>query len=565
MTAQPATRPLLQTGAQILVDSLITHGAHLGFGVPGESYLAVLDAIHERADEFKFIICRQEGGVANMADAYGKLTGQPGIAFVTRGPGATNAAVGIHTAYQDSTPVILFIGQVGNDVVEREAFQEIDFRRMYGPMAKWVAQIDRADRVAEYISHAFHLATSGRPGPVVLALPEDMQTEMAATPNVGRYQRVAAHPGEFDMHQLRDLLGKAQRPFMMLGGGGWNKQACDDMLAFARAFNLPVGASFRCQDLIDNRDPHYVGDVSVGLNPSLAERIKGADLLLIVGARLGEWTTANYTLINIPRPTQKLVHVHAGAEELGRVYQGDLLINSGMPEFAAAAKKLAPVKPAWDTWTRAARADLEAWQQPVTVPGKVNMSEIMHFLGKRLPAETIVTNGAGNYAIWVHRFYRYSGFRTQLGPTSGAMGYGVPSAVAAKIVHPQRTVVSFSGDGCFLMNGQELATAAQYDVKVLFIVVNNSMYGTIRMHQERNYPGHVSGTELKNPDFAALARAYGLHGETVEATADFEAAFERASAAKTSALIEIRVDPDAITPRTTLSAIRAEAKKSQKK
>ncbi|MDP1535635.1 MAG: thiamine pyrophosphate-binding protein, partial [Burkholderiales bacterium] len=343
MTAKSATRPLLQTGAQILVDSLITHGANLAFGVPGESYLAVLDAMYERADEFKFIICRQEGGVTNMADAYGKLTGQPGIAFVTRGPGATNAAVGIHTAFQDSTPVILFIGQVGNDVVEREAFQEIDFRRMYGPMAKWVAQIDRADRVAEYVSHAFHLATSGRPGPVVLALPEDMQTDMAPPSNAGRYQRVAANPGEFDMHRLRDLLGKARRPFMMLGGGGWNKQACDDMLSFARAFNLPVGASFRCQDLIDNRDAHYVGDVSVGLNPKLAERIKTADLLLIVGARLGEWTTANYTLVDIPRPAQKLAHVHAGAEELGRVYQADVLINSGMPEFAAAAKKLAPV------------------------------------------------------------------------------------------------------------------------------------------------------------------------------------------------------------------------------
>lgn len=565
MTAKSATRPLLQTGAQILVDSLITHGANLAFGVPGESYLAVLDAMHDREDEFKFIICRQEGGVTNMADAYGKLTGQPGIAFVTRGPGATNASVGIHTAFQDSTPVILFIGQVGNDVVEREAFQEIDFRRMYGPMAKWVAQIDRADRVAEYISHAFHVATSGRPGPVVLALPEDMQTEMAPPSNAGRYQRVAANPGEFDMHRLRDLLGKAKRPFMMLGGGGWNKQACDDMLSFARAFNLPVGASFRCQDLIDNRDPHYVGDVSVGLNPKLSERIKTSDLLLIVGARLGEWTTANYTLVEIPRPKQKLVHVHAGAEELGRVYQADVLINSGMPEFAAAAKKLAPVKPTWDAWTREARADLEAWQQPVQVPGKVNMSEIMVFLRERLPKETIVTNGAGNFAIWVHRFYPYPGFRTQLGPTSGAMGYGVPSGVAAKIVHPKRPVVSFSGDGCFLMNGQELATAAQYDARVIFIVVNNSMYGTIRMHQEKNYPGRVSGTQLKNPDFAALARAYGLHGETVEATADFAAAFERAWSAKTAALIEVRVDPEAITPRTTLSAIRAEAKKNTKK
>ena len=456
MTAKSATRPLMQTGAQILVDSLITHGANLGFGVPGESYLAVLDAIHERSDEFKFIICRQEGGVTNMADAYGKLTGQPGIAFVTRGPGATNASIGVHTAYQDSTPLILFIGQVGNDVVEREAFQEIDFRRMFGPMCKWVAQIDRADRVAEYISHAFHVATSGRPGPVVLALPEDMQTDMAPTSKAARYQRVAANPGEFDMHKLRDLLGKAKKPLMMVGGGGWTKQASEDILAFARAFNLPVCASFRCQDLVDNRDPHYIGDVAVGLNPKLAERIKTCDLMLVVGARLGEWTTANYT-----RPAQKLVHVHAGAEELGRVYQGELLINSGMPEFAAAAKKLAPVKPAWDTWTQEARAELEAWQQPVKVPGKLNMSEVMDFLRKRLPTESIITNGAGNFAIWVHRFYPYPGFRTQLAPTSGAMGYGVPSGVAAKIVYPKRPVISFSGDGCFLMNGQELATAAQ--------------------------------------------------------------------------------------------------------
>lgn len=554
---------LARSGAQLLVDALKVHGVDTAFGVPGESYLAVLDALHDAQDQIKFIICRQEGGAANMAEAYGKLTGRPGICFVTRGPGATNASIGIHTAFQDSTPVILFIGQVGGDVVEREAFQEIDYRRMYGQMAKWVAQIDRADRVPEYISHAFHVATAGRPGPVVLALPEDMQTEVATVADTARYQRVAAHPGEADMLKLRDMLAQAQRPFLMLGGGGWNRQACDDMLAFATAFNLPVGCSFRCQDLIDNRDPHYVGDVAVGLNPALAERIKSSDLLLVAGPRLGEWTTVNYTLIDIPRPKQKLVHVHAGAEELGRVYQGELLINSGMPEFAAAARKLQPVKPAWDAWTRAARAELEAWQKPVTVPGKLNMSEVVHFLRKRLPPETIVTNGAGNFAIWVHRFFQYAGFRTQLGPTSGAMGYGVPAGIAARLVHPDRPVLAFAGDGDFLMNGQELATAAQYDVKVIFFVVNNGMYGTIRMHQERDFPGRVSGTQLKNPDFAALARAYGLHGETVEATADFEAAFERAYAAKTAALIELRVDPDAITPRTTLSAIRAEALKTK--
>ena len=560
----PADTTLARSGAQILVDALKVHGVDMIFGVPGESYLAVLDSLHDARDQIKFVICRQEGGAANMADAYGKLTGRPGICFVTRGPGATNASLGIHTAYQDSTPVILFIGQVGNDVVEREAFQEIDYRRMYGPMAKWVAQIDRADRVPEYLSHAFHTAVSGCPGPVVLALPEDMQTDMATVADTGRYQRVAAHAGAADMRKLREMLAQAQRPMVILGGGGWSRQACDDMQAFAAAYNLPVACSYRCQDLIDNRDPHYVGDVAVGLNPKLADRFRQCDLLLVVGARLGEWTTVNYTLFDLPRMKPKFVHVHPGAEELGRVYQGDLLINSGMPEFAAAARALEAIKPAaWDEWTRGARSDLEAWQQPVQVPGKVNMSEVIHFLRRRLPRDAIVTNGAGNFSLWAHRFYQYGAFRTQLAPTSGAMGYGVPAGVAAKLVHPERTVVTFSGDGDFLMTGQELATAAQYDAKVLFIVVNNGMYGTIRMHQEREFPGRVSGTALKNPDFAALARAYGLHGEIVEATADFEGAFERAQKAATSALIEVRIDPDAISPRTTLSAIRAEALKSK--
>ena len=558
----PADTTLARSGAQILVDSLKIHGVDMAFGVPGESYLAVLDSMVDSG--MNFVICRQEGGAANMADAYGKLTGRPGICMVTRGPGATNASLGIHTSHQDSTPVILFIGQVGNDVVEREAFQEIDYRRMFGPMAKWVAQIDRADRVPEYISHAFHTAVSGRPGPVVLALPEDMQTDMATVPDTGRYQRVAAHPGARDMGTLREMLAAAQRPMVIVGGGGWSKEACADFQAFVTAYNLPVGCSYRCQDLIDNNDPHYVGDVAVGLNPKLQERFKTCDLLLVVGARLGEWTTVNYTLFDVPRPKMKFVHVHPGAEELGRVYQGDLLINSGMPEFAAAARSLEPVKRAWDEWTQAARADLEAWQQPVQVPGNVNMSEIVKYLRETLPKDAIITNGAGNFSLWPHRFYRYGGFRTQLAPTSGAMGYGVPAGVAAKIVHPERTVVTFAGDGDFMMTGQELATAAQYDAKVIFIVVNNGMYGTIRMHQEREFPGRVSGTQLKNPDFAMLARAYGFHGEIVEKTADFKAAFERAQAAPGSALIEVRVDPDAISPRATLSGIRAEALKNKK-
>ena len=556
--------PLPRTGAQLLIDALKVHGVDMVFGVPGESYLDALDAFYDAQDQIKFVICRQEGGVANMAEAYGKLTGGPGIAFETRGPGATNASIGLHTAFQDSTPLILFIGQVSTEVTEREAFQELDYRRMFGQMTKWVAQIDRPERVPEMVSHAFHLAVSGRPGPVVLALPEDMQTATATVADTARYQRVAAHPGAEDMNRLRELLAQSQRPFVILGGGGWNGQACADFRAFAENNKLPVGCSYRCQDLLDNRHPNYVGDIAVGLHPALHRRIRNAHLLLAVGPRLGEWTTINYTLFDIPRPKQRFIHVHAGAEELGRVYQGDLLINSGMPEFAAAARKLAPVEAAWAQATKAARAEYEAWQKPVATPGALNMSEVILFLCSRLPAETIITNGAGNFSLWVHRFYRYTGFRTQLGPTSGAMGYGVPSGVAAKLVHPERPVVSFAGDGDFLMSGQELATAAQYGAKVIFIVVNNGMYGTIRMHQERHYPGRVSGTELRNPDFAALARAYGLHGEIVDKTADFEAAFERAWNAKTAALLELKIDPESISPRATLSAIRAQALQNRK-
>ncbi len=561
---KPADSTLTRTGGQLLVDALKVHGVDMAFGVPGESYLSVLDAFYESRDDIKFVICRQEGGAANMADAYGKLTGRPGICFVTRGPGATNASIGIHTAFQDSTPLILFIGQVDNEVTEREAFQEIDYRRMFGQMAKWVAQIDRPERVPEMISHAFHLAVSGRPGPVVLALPEDMQVATATVPDTARYQRVAAHPGAADMNKLRDMLAAAKRPFVMLGGGGWNAKACEDMRAFIESNNLPTACAYRCQDLLDNRSPNYLGDIAVGMNPAIEKRIRECDLLLAIGLRLGEWTTINYTLIDIPRPQMKFVHVHAGAEELGRVYQGDLLINSGMPEFAAAVRALAPVKPVWADQTKAARAEFDAWQVPVKTPGTLNMSEVIAFLKKRLPDGSILTNGAGNFTLWAHRFYQYTGFRTQLGPTSGAMGYGVPAGVAAKLVHPERPVIAFAGDGDFMMNGQELATAMQYGAKTIFIVINNGMFGTIRMHQERHYPGRVSGTELHNPDFAALARAYGAHGEVVTKTEDFEAAFERAWNAGTAALLELRIDPDSVSPRATLSSIRAEALKTRK-
>jgi len=553
----------LRTGGQVLIDQLKIHGVDTAFCVPGESYLAALDALHD-APEIKLIVCRQEGGAAYMAEAYGKMTGRPGICFVTRGPGATNASIGVHTAFQDSTPMILFIGQVARDQVEREAFQEIDFRRMYGPMTKWVTEIDDAARIPEYVSQAFHRAVNGRPGPVVLALPEDMLTDRVDVADAGRYQPAQPSPSAAQMHDLRDRLDDAKHPFMILGGGGWSPAAVADIRAFAEAANLPVGCSFRCQDLFDNSHQNYAGDVGIGINPKLAERVKNADLLIVVGARLGEMTTSGYTLLNIPVPKQKLVHVHPGADELGRVYQAVLPINAGMAEFAAMAKALGPVPArAWDNETKAARADYLEWSTPPQVEGPIQMGEIVDWLEQRLPADAILTNGAGNYATWINRFHRYRRFRTQLAPTNGSMGYGVPAAVAAKVIAPGRMVVSFNGDGCYMMNGQELATAVQYNAAVIFVVVNNGSYGTIRMHQERAYPSRVSGTDLVNPDFAALARAYGAHGELVEQTADFAPAFERAAKAGKPALIEIRLSVEVITPRQTLSQIRAAALSSR--
>lgn len=545
------------SGARLLAEALRLHGVDRAFGVPGESYLSVLDSMLDGDGAIEFIVCRQEGGAAYMADAYGKMTGRPGICFVTRGPGACNASIGLHTAFQDSTPMILFIGQVGTHVMEREGFQEIDYRRMFGPVSKWVAQIDRADRVAEFVSRAFHTAVAGRPGPVVLVLPEDMQSQIAARRDARPYQRVAAHPGPAALGALGEMLARARRPLMVLGGSGWTEAACADLSRFIDAWDLPVACSFRRQDLFDNRDRHYVGDLSPGMNPDLARRVGDCDLLISIGCRLGELQTSGYSLLQIPRPQQALVHVHAGAEELGRVYQGELLINAGLPEFAAALSALSPNEVTWRDWTAAARLEYENWQRPQPQVGSLNLSEVVAYLSGRLPPDTAITNGAGNYAIWVHRFYRYTGLHTQLAPTSGAMGYGVPAAVAAKIVAPERPVVCFAGDGCFMMNGQELATAARYGLKILFIVVNNGMYGTIRMHQERNFPGRINGTTLQNPDFTLLAKAYGMHAELVERTEDFAPAFERAWAAQGSALLELMVDPEAVTPRTTISALRA--------
>jgi acetolactate synthase I/II/III large subunit len=558
------TNAAMRTGGQSLAAQLRLHGAGPIFGVPGESYLALLDALYDDAGTMPFIACRQEGGAAMMAEAYGKLTGRPGICMVTRGPGATNASAGVHIARQDSTPMILFIGQVARGFLDREAFQEVDFRQMYGPLAKWVAQIDAAARIPEYVSRAFHLAVSGRPGPVVLALPEDMLEEEAAAQDPEPYKRIAPSPAAEDMAAFRTLLAAAKRPLAILGGGGWDAGTAQRIETFALACGLPVAASFRRQDYFNNELPCYAGDAGVGMNPKLAQRVKDADLLLLIGARFGEMPSASYTLLDIPRPKQKLIHVHPDASELGRIYQADLPILASPRTFAAALASLLPLDgTAWSAWRQDARQAYEAWQEPVQTPGPLQMAEAVAWLRKTLPEDAIITNGAGNFAVWVHRFFRFRRFGTQLAPTSGSMGYGVTAAIAAKLVHPERTVVAFAGDGCFLMTGQEFATAVQYGAGAIFIVVNNGMYGTIRMHQERHYPGRVIGTSLVNPDFAAYARAFGGFGAIVERTEEFPAAFEAARASGLPSILELRLDPEAITPRQSISEIRAEALRKQ--
>ena len=547
-----------RTGGQILIDALQINGTDTVYCVPGESFLAAIEALYERRNAIRLIVCRQEGGAAHMAEAHGKLTGAPGVCFVTRGPGATNASIAIHTARQDSTPLIVFVGQVGRDASSREAWQEIDYRTMFGQIAKWVDQIETADRIPEYINRAYHIATSGRPGPVVLALPEDMLTDLATVADCPAFRRSHSAPSPEGIAEMVAALSKAKKPLMIVGGGGWTREASDGIAAFAAAFALPVACSFRRQDILDNAHDLYAGEAGLGMDAKLAARIREADLILAIGPRLGETSTNGYELLSVPRPAQTLVHVHADPEELGRVYHADVPINASMPGFAAAVRDLAPAAPpAWNEWTRAARADyLANAEPPATMPGDVDLGQVMVHLRETLPADTIVSNGAGNYTLWVQRFYRYRGLRTQLAPTSGTMGYGLPAAIAAKAVHPDRTALCFAGDGCFLMNGQELATAVQYGLDVLVIVVNNGMYGSIRMHQEKHYPGHVWGTALVNPDFADLARAYGAHGEVVERTDEFPAALERARGAGKPALIELRVSPEALSPRLTVSNLR---------
>ncbi|MCY4753898.1 thiamine pyrophosphate-binding protein [Pelomonas aquatica] len=553
-----------------LVEALIAQGVDTAFGVPGESYLAVLDGFHEYREQIRFVACRQEGGAAFMAEAQGKLTGRPGICFVTRGPGATNASIGLHTAFQDSTPMILFIGQVASDQRDREAFQEVDYRQMFGPgtlgMAKWVGEVHDAERLPEYVARAFHTAMQGRPGPVVLVLPEDMLTQPIAAPVLPPVRPAEAAPTPAALAELRTRLAAAKRPFVIAGGGGWTPESTAALQRFAESWNLPVGCAFRFQDLFDNAHPNYAGDVGIGINPKLAARVKEADLILAIGPRLGEMTTGGYTLLQAPRPAQQLIHIHAGAEELGRVYTAELLINASMSTAAPALAKLAPpVDIPWRAWAEAAHADYEA--NLVSTPvAPLDMAEVIRLIDAKLPEGTIFTNGAGNYSGWLHRFHRYTGLhrfgKTQLAPTSGAMGYGVPAAVAAALLQQERWVVNIAGDGDFLMTGQELATATGYGAKkLLVVVVDNGTYGTIRMHQEREYPGRVSGSDLFNPDFAKLAEAFGFAAFHAESTAQVGPALGAAIAGAKPALLHLRLSSDVSTSRATLTAIREAAQK----
>lgn len=545
-----------RTGAQHLVDALLANGADMAFGVPGESYLAVLDALVDVEDRFRFITCRHEAGAANMAEAYGKLTGRPGICMVTRGPGATHAAIGVHTAMQDSTPMILLIGQVARDMREREAFQEIEYRRFFADQCKWVAEIDDPARVPEFMARAFATAMNGRPGPVVLALPEDMLVEDADAAPVPRVEPARAAPAKADMERLRAMLSEARRPFVLFGGGGWTAEAVKHARRFVERNDLPVGCTFRAKDYYDNTRPNYAGDVGIAPNPKLAERVRNADLVIALGPRLGEMTTSGYTLFTPPVARQTLVHIHPGAEELGRVYQPALAINASIPEAARALKAIEVDSSAWAGEAEAAHAEFQAFTAPLEAVSGVNLSKVFSDLFGLVKKDAIVTNGAGNYAAWLHRFFKHRSWRSQLAPTSGAMGYGVPAAIAAKLAHPDREVISVNGDGCFLMCGQELATAMRYGANVIFIVVDNGAYGTIRMHQERDYPRRVSGTDLTNPDFRKYAESFGLHASVVEHEDDFPAAFRRARGAKRPAMIVIKGDVEAIAPGKTLSAIR---------
>ena len=546
----------------LLVECLIEQGITHAFGVPGESYLAVLDGFHAHRDKIRFVINRQEGGAAYMADAQARVTGRPGVCFVTRGPGATNASIGIHTAFQDSTPLVLFVGDVGSDCRDREAFQELDYNTFFGPntkgMAKRVERIDDPERIPEYVSRAFATAMNGRPGPVVVVLPEDMLTRPVQARPLPRLEPVEAWSDPGSLRTLREMLLQSSKPLVIAGGGGWTPQAAQALQRFAENWKLPVGNAFRFQDTFDNHHPQYAGDVGIGPSPKLAQHIQDSDLLLVIGPRLGEMTTGGYTLIQAPRPKQKLVHIHGGAEELNRVYRADLAILSTMNAAARSLEVLsAPAELPWAERTTQIHADYLANLQPQALPGPIDMAAIMSIVNRLLPADAVVTNGAGNFASWAHRFHRYHGL------ARGLKGYGVPAGIAASIV-TGRPAFTIAGDGDFLMNGQELATASQHGGKSIIVLLNNGMYGTIRMHQEREYPSHESGSRLQNPDFVGLAKAYGYEGVRITQTAEFEPAFAQALRADRGTLIEVVLDPEVITTRTTMSAIRQAALAKQK-
>jgi acetolactate synthase-1/2/3 large subunit len=563
----PSATHRSQRAGHLIVECLVAQGVTHAFGVPGESYLAVLDGFHAYGDKIRFVVNRQEGGAAFMAEAHGKLTGRPGVCFVTRGPGATNGSIGVHTAFQDSTPLVLFVGDVASDQRDREAFQEIEYTSFFGPstkgMAKRVERIDEPGRIPEYIARAFATAMNGRPGPVVLVLPEDMLTQLTQARPLPRVEPVPTWTPPESLDALRELLLQAKRPFVIAGGGGWTPRAAQALQRFAENWQLPVGNAFRFQDTFDNHHPLYAGDVGIGPNPKLAARIKDSDLILAIGARLGEMTTGGYTLLEAPRSRQKLVHIHASAEELNRVYQADLAINATMNAAACSMEALvAPPQLPWTGWSEAAHADYLASLVPQALPGDIDMPAIVAVLAKHLPPDAVHTTGAGNFSSWMHRFFRHHGLakghKTQLAPTNGAMGYGVPAGIAANLVSG-RTTLTMTGDGDFLMNGQELATAVQHGAKTIIVLLNNGMYGTIRMHQEREYPEHVSGTRLANPDFPALARAYGYAGVRVTRTAEFEPELVAALERKQGTLIEIMLDAEVISTRATLSSMRQKA------
>jgi acetolactate synthase-1/2/3 large subunit len=547
----------MRHGGKILVDQLAIQGVKRVFSVPGESFLAALDGLYD--SNIQNIVCRQEGGAAMMAEAYGKMTGRPGVLFVTRGPGATNASAGIHIAKQDSTPMVVFIGQIARHHRDREAFQEVDYRAMFGTVAKWATEVDQIERLPEYISRAFHIACSGRPGPVVLALPEDMLSGMA---EVADLPAPAAQPNAVSPAQIEALttaLATAQRPLVIAGGPGWSQEAAENLARFAENWGLPVAVSFRRQDRMNNDHVNYAGDLAVGMNPKLGQRLAAADLLLVLGSRFGDIVTNGYELLDPTHPGPRILHVHPDAGELGRVFHPALAVAAPTTEIVAALAQ-SPASPGnWQEWTAQARAEYEAWLKPAVTPGAVKMEQVITWLSDTLPHDSILTNGAGNYAAFLHRYYRFRRFGTQLAPTSGSMGYGFPAAVSASIENPGKTVVCMAGDGCFQMTCNEMSTAIQYGAKPIVIVANNGRYGTIRMHQERHYPARPSGTDLVSPDFAALARAYGGHGETVTTQAEFAPAFARAQAAGTLAVIELKLDPDMLTTGQSLSQVRAAA------